>query len=280
VILVRNAPAIVLLVTITPLFAQSPPVSSDQPWHSIEERQIMRDTRSSYAVSVRIEPDKIYSLAELIDFAEAHNPETRVAWESARAQAAALGIARSELFPTLAAVSLASVERKEDGFGSRFYRQTLTQFEISLDFTYTIFDFGARRGRINAESARLLASNFGFNDVHRQLIYNVSQAYYRLLNAAGQTRSRNAISAGVGSSGATELKPNAPSRLSPVVRGTIIWVLIPNSSRARLTNFGQRVSDWIEITSGCWFCHTQPAGSSSTGRRRFAMTGLPGAFRI
>jgi outer membrane protein TolC len=63
-------------------------------------------------------------LAELIDL-EAHNPGTRVAWESASAQAAALGIARSELFPTLAAVALAGVDRSEEGLGSQFYRQTI-----------------------------------------------------------------------------------------------------------------------------------------------------------
>ena len=93
-------------------------------------------------------------------------------------------------------------------------------------------------------------------------------------------RSRNAISAVVGSSGATELKPNAPNRLSPTVRGTSTRVLIP-SSRATRTPSGQRVSDSrSEITSGCWFCHTQPAGSSPTGSRRLVMTGLPGSFKM
>jgi outer membrane protein TolC len=131
-------------------------------------------------------------LAELIDLAEAHNPETRVAWESARAQADALGIARSDLFPTLATIALAAVDRNESGLGSRFYRQTTPALQVSLNLNYTIFDFGARRGRINAESARLLSSNFGFNDFHRQLIYDVSQAYYRLLNAAGQEEAAGA----------------------------------------------------------------------------------------
>jgi outer membrane protein TolC len=32
----------------------------------------------------------------------------------------------------------------------------------------------------------VLAANFVFNDVHRKLIYQVQQAYYRLLNASGQ----------------------------------------------------------------------------------------------
>jgi outer membrane protein len=43
-------------------------------------------------------------IRELIDLAESHNPETRVAWENARAQAASVGIARSELLPTLSAL--------------------------------------------------------------------------------------------------------------------------------------------------------------------------------
>ncbi len=183
---------IVFWAATTPIFAQSPPVSPDRPWHSPEERQVVSDAQRLHLTALSIEPDKLYSLAELIDLAEVHNPETRVIWESARAQAAALGLARSELFPTLTAVALAGIDRVEAGLGSQFYRQTLPTFQISLNLSYTIFDFGARRGRINGESARLLASNFGFNDVHRQLIYDVSQAYYRLLNAAGQEEAAGA----------------------------------------------------------------------------------------
>ncbi len=190
--LARTAITLVLLMVVSRLLAQSPPVSPDRPWHSPDERQITIGDRQIHAPVPPIEPNKIYSLAELIDLAEAHNPETRVAWEGARVQAAALGIARSELFPTLAAVALAGADRDEAALGARFYRQTIASFQLTLDLNYTIFDFGARRGRINAESARLLASNFGFNDVHRLLLYEVSQAYYRLLNAAGQEEAAGA----------------------------------------------------------------------------------------
>ena len=99
---------------------------------------------------------------------------------------AALGIARSELYPTLSAVALSGVDREEVPLGTRFYRHTDPADQVSLDLNYTIFDFGARRGRIAAESARVLAANFGFNDVHRKLIFQVQQAYYRLLNASAQ----------------------------------------------------------------------------------------------
>ena len=181
-----------LLLIGTRLYGQAPPQFSDRPWHSVEERQVVTEGRRIHVPAVHIDPAKVYTLAELIDLAEANNPETRVAWESARAQAAALGIARSELFPSLAAVALAGVDRQEAALGSRFSRQTIPSFQLTLELNYTIFDFGARRGRINAESARLLAANFGFNDVHRELIYAVSQAYYRLLNAAGQEEAAGA----------------------------------------------------------------------------------------
>jgi outer membrane protein TolC len=188
----RSGAAIVLLAASANLLAQSPPAIPARPWHSSEERQVATEARQHLPPTPRIAPDRIYSLSELIDLAESYNPETHAAWEAARAQAAALGIARSELFPTLAAVALASAERFEVPFGAQFYRQTVAAFQLSLELNYTILDFGARRGRINAESARLLSSNFAFNDVHRQLIYDVSEAYYRLLNAAGQEEAAGA----------------------------------------------------------------------------------------
>src|SRR6202795_3164033 len=174
------------LMAVIPVFAQSPPASPDRPWHFVDERQVINEGNHVRQSAFRIESDKNYSLAELIDLAETHNPETRVAWENARAQAASLGIARSELYPTLTAVALSGVDRAEVPLGSQFYRQTVSAFEASLELNYTIFDFGARRGRIAAESARVLAANFAFNDVHRKLIFQVQQAYFRLLNASGQ----------------------------------------------------------------------------------------------
>jgi outer membrane protein TolC len=182
----RIAAALVILTVVMPVFAQSPPASPDRPWRVPEGVGTANDGKNFRQPAPPIEQGKAYTLAELIDLAEAHNPDTRVAWENARAEAATLGIARSELYPTLAAVALSGIDREEIPLGIRFYRHTVPVEQVSLDLNYTIFDFGARRGRIAAESARLLAANFGFNDVHRKLIFQVEQAYYRLLNASAQ----------------------------------------------------------------------------------------------
>ena len=186
--------AILLLIVMAPIraSAQGPPAVPDRPWHSADERQISSDAQRFRQSGFHIDADKVYSLADLIDLAEAHNPETRIAWENAREQAAALGISRSELFPTLSAVALSGVDRSDAGSASGFYRQTMPDSQLTLNLNYTILDFGARRGRIDAAAARLLETNFGFNDIHRQLIYKVQQAYYRLLNASAQETAERA----------------------------------------------------------------------------------------
>ena len=166
--------------------AQNSAPSPDRAWHSPAAQQIENDAKHIHDPAFGIDPTKTYKLAELIDLAEMHNPETRLAWERARAQLAAWGIARSELYPTLAAVALTQADRSEILFGTQFFRQTVATFEMALDLSYTVFDFGARAGRIEAARAESLAANFAFNDTHRRVIYEVEQAFYRLQNATGQ----------------------------------------------------------------------------------------------
>src|SRR5580693_594690 len=125
--------SIVVVLFANCALAQTVPVSPDRPWHSPGERQAADEGRQLPRTQLPIDPDKAYPLAALI----------------ALAQAAALGIARSELYPLVSAVALAGVERYEVPLGAEFYRQTAPTFQASLDLSYTIFDFGARRGRID-----------------------------------------------------------------------------------------------------------------------------------
>jgi len=191
--LVRAAGVISFLVlSIRAVQAQSAPASSNRPWPTSIEFKMEADASNISDSRFSVDPAKTYSLPELIDLAEAHNPATRVSWERAHAQAASLGIARSELYPTLAAAALSQTTRQEAFFGSRFYGQVVQDFEVQADLNYTLFDFGARSGRINAAKAQLLAANVAFNDTHRQVIYQVQQAYYRLLSSMGEEESARA----------------------------------------------------------------------------------------
>ncbi len=161
---VRAAIVLVLSHGSSLALAQRAPVSPDHSWHGLGEAKIEADARDLTEPTLDLDPQKAYSLPELIDLAESHNPETRAAWERARAQAAAWGVAHSEIYPTVAAAALAGVDREQVYLANRFFRQTIGDLQVLLNLDYTIFDFGARAGRIDAAKAESLAANFAFND--------------------------------------------------------------------------------------------------------------------
>ena len=168
------------------LSAQSAALSPDKPWHSKAEKDVTTELAADRKPTYDIDPDKVYTLPELIDLAETHNPETRVAWENARERAAELGVARSAFYPTLTAVALASSIRDAALIGEFFHRQTLGIFEPTLHVEYLIFDFGGRGGAVDVAKANLIAANLRFNDTHRRVIFEVSSAFFQLINAKGQ----------------------------------------------------------------------------------------------
>jgi outer membrane protein len=167
-------------------FAQSAPASPDKVWHSDAQQKLDRELAAHPEAKYPVDPAKTYTQADLIDLAQQHNPETRVAWEEAKAKAASLGIARAAFLPTIAAVALVATERTATLVNEYFQRQTIGIFEPTLHVEYLVFDFGGRTGAIDVAKANLLISNLAFNDTHRKIIFQVSSAYYRLLNAMGQ----------------------------------------------------------------------------------------------
>lgn len=171
--------------------AQNAPPTPDRPWTSGYEQQIQIQNQSLPAPKFALDPNKAYSLPELVDLAEQHSPQTRFAWERAKAHAAALGIARSEWYPTLGAIAAGQVDRFALLIDTNFLRQTVSTSELDLQLNYTILDFG-RPARIASASAQLLSTDFGFNDAHRRVIFQVEEAYYRVLSSAAQLQAAEA----------------------------------------------------------------------------------------
>ena len=132
-----------------------------------------------------LDAGRVYTLSELVDIAERSNPETRVAWERAKERAAAAGVARSTLYPLLSVAVSGSINQYSQFFG-KFYHENTALFPVLLKLSYTAFDFGARRASIDEAEANLLSADFSFNDTHRQIIFRVAEAYYRLLDALTQ----------------------------------------------------------------------------------------------
>jgi len=243
-VLVRAAIVLILSRGASLALAQRAPVSPDHSWHGLGETGIEADARNFTEPGFSLDQEKTYSLPELIDLAESHNPETRVAWQRARGQAAAWGVARSELYPTVAAAALAGVDREQAYLSNRFFRQTIGDFDVVLNLNYTIFDFGARAGRINAAKAESLATNFAFNDAHREVIYRVEQSYYQLLNASGQEEAARA-----NLSNAQAVQQAAEERLNHGL-ATLPDVLEARSATAQAEYELQAVLGAMEIAHG------------------------------
>jgi outer membrane protein len=183
---------VIFVMLCAPLVAvsQQAPATPDRPWEGTPKMQPGVPPRHS-PVFVP-DPLKIYTLPELVDVAEQNNPETRVAWESAKARAAELGISKATLYPTLAALALADTNRSQLFFSPDYFRQTSGTFSPVLVLDYIIFDFGRRSQEVAISRSNLLAANFLFNDTHRKIIFQVMAAYYRVLNGKGQEDAQEA----------------------------------------------------------------------------------------
>ncbi|MEA3210287.1 MAG: outer membrane protein [Chthoniobacter sp.] len=103
--------------TAAALAADGPPPASNKPWappklQKYEEELATRLAHpSKRATAVAVDPARIYTLPELIDFAQRSNPETRIAWERARQAAAAVGLSESFYYPYLVASAGTGYER-------------------------------------------------------------------------------------------------------------------------------------------------------------------------
>src|SRR5215813_10409042 len=70
--------------------------------------------RTLAARATPIGPESVYGLADLIDFAHRTNPETRRAWEEARAAAAQVARAEAAYYPTLFFMAVGGTSRIAD----------------------------------------------------------------------------------------------------------------------------------------------------------------------
>ncbi len=78
-----------------------------------------------------------YTLGQLIDIAESNNPTTKEAWNNAKASAAAVGIAKSELYPTLFAFATGKNYNTPPLLYNTFVVQDIGLFATAVHLDYT-----------------------------------------------------------------------------------------------------------------------------------------------
>lgn len=163
---------------------QKAPASPNEPWLP-DHRTLERHVTVVPLHEAATEAEHVYSLGELIDIAESNNPTTRAAWDQAKLNAASVGIAKSDLYPTIVATAAGRSYLNPQLFNQDFVLQDIGDYEAAVRLSYTLLDFGKRRTEITAAQARLVAANLSFNDEHLTLIRQVSQAYFSMLEAKG-----------------------------------------------------------------------------------------------
>lgn len=129
------------------------------------------------------DPDHMYNLAELIDFAQQANPETRIAWEKSKQAAFDVGLSLASYLPQISAAALLGYQHTAIPL-PKFVNPTekiiidTTQVFPSLVIQWLLFDFGKRDCIVQAARLHSYASNVAFTEAHQKLILNVAQAYF------------------------------------------------------------------------------------------------------
>jgi outer membrane protein len=135
-----------------------------------------------------LDPVHAYTLAELIDVAEHHNPSTRSIWERAKQKARELGIAKSAYYPELEGLAVFGDERLINPFPEPLAPRGYVMVEIpvvkpEVTLQYLIFDFGKREGTVDSAKQEKLAAGADVIQVNQALAFRVATAYYQLVTA-------------------------------------------------------------------------------------------------
>jgi len=135
-----------------------------------------------------LDPAHAYTLAELIDIAEQHNPSTRMVWERAKEKAGELGLAKSAYYPDLDGLAVFGDERLINPFPKPLAPRGYVMVELpvvrpEVTLQYLIFDFGKREANVDRAKVETLASGADVIQVNQALAFRVASAYYQLQTA-------------------------------------------------------------------------------------------------
>jgi outer membrane protein TolC len=167
------------LVALPALAAGEAPPTPEHPW-SIPESAIER--AAALASHTRTVPTgRPYDLAQLIDLAERSSPDTRAAWEEARAAAAAIGLAEAAYLPQLSFQAIGGFEHTplpapKDLVPKGYFVSDTREVLPSIALKWLLFDFGRRDAALDAAKADSFVANVSFTGAHQSLIFAVSQA--------------------------------------------------------------------------------------------------------
>jgi len=179
---------LILLFALTQAVRMTFAAGLDDPFSTREEvapdptgRQICRELPAG----------KPLALVDVVEAALCHNPQTRAAWATARAQAAQLGASESALLPSL------TVQGSGRHGASRTASTTTVsnRRSASLSASYLLYNFGGRGAGIENARELLLAANASADSTLQSLFLSAVKAYFGALSAEASVRANLASEA-------------------------------------------------------------------------------------
>ena len=141
---------------------QQKKLATDSIWDSIRER--------------KIDQSEDLDLLGLLDLALSNNPQTREAWQNARARDAEVVQSNSTYFPQLSTSSGGGYQRRVVDMKAEDLNRT--EYTLGADASMLVLDFGGRRASVKKASELLLAANYQFNQAVQDLVRDTAVAYY------------------------------------------------------------------------------------------------------
>lgn len=123
------------------------------------------------------------SLIDVIELALANNPQTRAAWNAARAAAAQVGIARGAYYPE--ANLSADIHYQHVTAIGGLFRFTLGLITLQGSARWLLFDL-RREATVEQARAALLVAAWQNDAVLQNVVLQVQQIFYQYLNAKAQ----------------------------------------------------------------------------------------------
>jgi outer membrane protein len=131
----------------------------------------------------QFKPGLQVTLQQLLSFALANNPQTRSAWLSARAAAAASTSRRSTYYPQLDASGQLAFSHQAAFTGAAFVPFELWTLTPGATLTWLLLDLGGRSADVEEADRLLDAANLFHDATIQNLLLTVEQAYFQYQSA-------------------------------------------------------------------------------------------------
>ena len=126
-------------------------------------------------------PGRAWTLGDIVSVGLANNPQTRAAWNAARAASAGVSLSLGEYLPQVN-LTLPAAKSKMAYLGGKFVVD-LTTLTPTASLNLLLFDFGGREADIQGARRALEAANWTQNAVYQGVILDIESVYYQYLSA-------------------------------------------------------------------------------------------------